>query len=668
MTSKISFSKLVRDEYKKLTWLTALMSLVFGLLIPFRVMMVMALSSSDYKVEWVGSAARMEELTKVFWSQIGFGHFENTFFILCAGSFCALCAFSYLHSAVKLDFYHSLPLKRETLFAVRGLSSILTFIVPYVICQLLGLLAGIPYGVDVASGAAEQMAATGQGILFYLAGYTGALLALMLTGKMLTTIFAVGVFGCYIPALWLLMLVLVELFLNTSMMEETVLTNFSNVLQYSSPWALSACQGININRETPKGLTGYWPDSSGISVLLLMIIALFLISLLLYRRRRTERAGSALAFRHTEMPVKLALVIPSAVAAGVMGYAIFQSVIWAFVFIVLFGALFCMIMEFIYRWDIRLVLAHKGQMVLAILAAVLIFCGFRYDLAGYNSYLPKQEEIEAMAVLDGNTNYGYNVDGRWLTDNREILDYLETDQVEPLYRIAECGVELERAADAFTEFEYSGNYWFVYVKYHLKSGKEIYRQYQVNADVLIECMDQVLADESYHERYFSFLTVDEKLLQTAYLDVYTMESQVDWDESEQILPEDKEESETGDIPPESETAYEEEDPQESIAEEENWMDGMEYAEEYTEDPNAVYFEGEDLKKLLEAYKEDMKDITLEDSLYKNGGLQIWTKPEKDGNAVWLEYPINEKCIRTRKVFMEKWQESKYGQEEEATEI
>lgn len=43
MISKISFSKLVRDEMRKLNWLLAVQILVFGLLIPFRVLMELAM-------------------------------------------------------------------------------------------------------------------------------------------------------------------------------------------------------------------------------------------------------------------------------------------------------------------------------------------------------------------------------------------------------------------------------------------------------------------------------------------------------------------------------------------------------------------------------------------------------------------------------------------------
>lgn len=48
MISKISFSKLVRDEMRKLNWLLAVQILVFGLLIPFRVLMELAMRRPQF--------------------------------------------------------------------------------------------------------------------------------------------------------------------------------------------------------------------------------------------------------------------------------------------------------------------------------------------------------------------------------------------------------------------------------------------------------------------------------------------------------------------------------------------------------------------------------------------------------------------------------------------
>ena len=69
MTSKISFSKLIRSEMRQLTWLTAIWGLVFGLLIPFRVLMVMSVASSNVSQ---GSPSNIMDL---FNKQVGLGRF-----------------------------------------------------------------------------------------------------------------------------------------------------------------------------------------------------------------------------------------------------------------------------------------------------------------------------------------------------------------------------------------------------------------------------------------------------------------------------------------------------------------------------------------------------------------------------------------------------------------
>ena len=137
MISRISFSKLTWDETKKLTWLGAFQFLLFFFLIPFRMLLILTLRNTE------NSWQEMQTPLETMAGQMGFGHIENTVFILGAGILCALVAFSYVHSQVKLDFYHSLALRRETLFAVKYLAGFLTFAIPYGIWGWLqGFLTG----------------------------------------------------------------------------------------------------------------------------------------------------------------------------------------------------------------------------------------------------------------------------------------------------------------------------------------------------------------------------------------------------------------------------------------------------------------------------------------------------------------------------------------------
>jgi hypothetical protein len=93
MTSKISFSKLTFDELKKLTWLTALQFLVFGLLITLRMIIGMARHTTEILKYGV-----QKDYLRIFCENAGLGHIENTIVILVIGILAAFGVFGYLYS------------------------------------------------------------------------------------------------------------------------------------------------------------------------------------------------------------------------------------------------------------------------------------------------------------------------------------------------------------------------------------------------------------------------------------------------------------------------------------------------------------------------------------------------------------------------------------------
>lgn len=491
MTSKISFSKLIRSEMRQLTWLTAIWGLVFGLLIPFRVLMVMSVASSNVSQ---GSPSNIVDL---FNKQVGLGRFENLLFILVAGGVCALCAFSYLHSAVKLDLYHSLALKRESLFAIRYVSSALTFGIAYLVCQVLAILIGVFYGVFSWQFLFEMAVASLEGILVFLCSYSGVLISIMLTGKMLTTIFAVGVLGGYVPMIWLLIVGLNSVFLTTKLDSYSVVE--TEILKCSSPWAFSLSQFS----EGREGLTGYIPSLGWMCQLLALAAVLTVISLMLYRIRKTEAAGNALAFQKTEGIIKLMLCVPVAIFAALIAYELFESVVWEAVFLLLFGGLSCIIIEFIYRWDIRMVFQKKGYLVATFVIGAILFFSMRFDLMGYNTYLPAKEELAAMSVRETRLNIHYpKVTGTYRPSGdsrKDALDYLEMDDFEGLYRLAESGVSNIQNGIHDKSI-------YISLKYRTKSGKEVYRMYPVEEKLYLDVMDELIKDQKFRERYFPILT------------------------------------------------------------------------------------------------------------------------------------------------------------------
>ena len=70
-----------------------------------------------------------------------------------------------------------------------------------------------------------------------------------------------------------------------------------------------------------------------------------------------------------------------------------------FLFGVIFGFLIvCILMEIIYRMDLRGVLMHKKQFLFNAICTALIFVVFQYDVIGFDTYVPSDDQLQSCAV------------------------------------------------------------------------------------------------------------------------------------------------------------------------------------------------------------------------------------------------------------------------------
>lgn len=518
MTSKISFSNLVRRECKLLNWLFAISALVCALVMPFYTWLILNVRSTEnikYEYDW--------NLQEVFGILTGFDQPELGILVLAAGVACALAAFSYLHSTVKIDFYHSLAIRREQLFAVKMVSSVIVFWVPFVICQILCFVIGLFYGAASWTALAELLAATLLYFLYFMVSYAGTLLAIMLTAKMVTTFFALLTLAGYVPLILLIVLALQELFWPNT------LNNFNSLIEsllnYSSPWAFCMA-GFSEEAGGRMGMTGRWPLPEYLCQLVAVAVILLLICIGLYRIRRSESVGKALAFGRTEPVIKILLTVLAALAGGIFANLMELNLVGEVVFLILAGALACMVMEFIYRADIRQALAHKSHILVTIVLAAGIFFFMKYDMTGYNAYIPDRDEVVAMSVRDNLLQIQYDLGNGYpkayqTTLNQELLDYMETEQVDQLYELAAEGAAYAKS-DRLGWAE--GKIW-AGVKYRLNSGKEIYRTYWIDETKYLAAMDELIKDSDFRQKVFPILTWDEKLVRSLTAEVYLSDAQ-----------------------------------------------------------------------------------------------------------------------------------------------
>lgn len=515
MTSKISFSKLLKRELNQYFWLFAVQAVLYFLVIPFRVILNM---SSYTSLQYEMSAAeKLEELC----SQIGFDCFGNVLLVLAAGIVCGLCLFSYVHSAVKLDFYHSLPVKREKLFALHYLTGAILFAVPYAAAQILGVLAGALYGVFSPMLVIEMLVCILQHILFFLCSYSGTILAVMLTGKTVTSICAIAVLGGYLPFCGMFAILYVQEYLTTWMDVGGWIRDEWNVIKamvrFGSPWGYCLTWGSGAEIGTYLGMTGRWPSLIGICQLIAIIALVSGLALFCYKYRKTEAANSALAFSKLEGVTKILLAVPTALGAALIASLIFESALWEGTFIAVFAALACLIMEFIYRWDIRQVLQHKRHMLITFLISVLIFFPLRYDIIGFNTYLPEKSEIAAMSIGKDVFYKRYTKEelekrmpktfDAAKSKEKLVLEYLESDQIDLLYSLASQGVACSEEIRK-NGYSYAADLESFDVRYRLKNGKEIYRTYEADTTVFMEKLGALLEDPEYLEKYYPIIGLE----------------------------------------------------------------------------------------------------------------------------------------------------------------
>ena len=517
MTSKNLFFKLMKEDLKRRIWAVALLSLGFFFFYP----VVAAFTAGEIK-DYMDYAKGLEvyEYGLIRWLSFNCG--MTVFLMMVASLICGLSSFSFLNSKSKVDFYHGLPVRREKLFAANFLNGILILAVPYGICQVMAVLVGISNGANGGKLWQVALAAYGLHITYYILMYSTVVVAAMMTGHLVVGFLGTAVFAAYMPmATGLLIGYLSSFFVTYASHLPGLLSE--KVLMYGvrlSPVAEYIYQ-LGRNGEQYK-----YPAPMAIPVLAAWTVSLLLalLSCFLYRKRPSEAAGKAMAFPVTRPVIRILLTMVSALGLASLGWAVFGIV---------FGGGIChCVVEIIYHFDFRKLFSDKLQLACCLAAAVLVMLVFRFDLLGYDRYLPKASQVRAASVhvdrLTDWVSYGYTEnfpDGHYEWKNEMpvhyVLENMECHDVENLLAIASEGVnrvqENKKAAvlkgdSYYNEWEDSGNQqlWSqVEICYTLNSGRKVCRRYYmpVYNEKLRPVMGSLYTNEEFQKGMFPLLSV-----------------------------------------------------------------------------------------------------------------------------------------------------------------
>lgn len=480
MTSKISFHKLLLDDIKQRGWVLALTSVWMFLTLPVASLIYMQ-SEYTYMEDLIESdlGARTEFLNRLS----GYLTYDNNgikIAVIILAVICGVSGYVFLHSKEKLDLYHSLPITRGRKFAIQYISGLLIFVVPYLGGQILAYLFPVMQGYVIDHIVQNFVVSSAIHILFFAIFYSMTILAMVLTGRPIIALLGTGVFFCYPMILTNTIRSLNSTFLATYYEGavsvwfplDLVPGQFSPLFQY-----------IDLSRPEDH--------QKMICMVFVITILIVLLSWFLYKKRPSESAERAIAFKKTESVIKVFVAVPIAICIGAYMREIVQGgTLWFAVSAIFSVALLCCVIEFMFHVDLRTIVKRWRSVVVAVGAILLVLGIYRFDLFGYDSYFPKESNVKGIAVGVPELSRYFDYYGPYYDGESEVMFEATSEATKKImYQMAEEGVEGIDTQDADKDAE-------LIVRYQLKGGRKVYRSYYVDPETLLNYLDTLCKDES----------------------------------------------------------------------------------------------------------------------------------------------------------------------------
>lgn len=480
MTSKNLCFKLMREDVKRRGWTIALtvLGFVFTILIPVAI-----------KCGELTDIADQDSVGRnyIIHSVVNLLKTGNTaaMVLIAASVLWAVSGFHYLHNSKKVDFYHSLPIKRGQLFLAVYLNGILIPAVIYLVSLLVSVAIALQAGVGGNVIGALPIQGYVLHLVYYGLMYTTVTMAMMLTGNVVIALLGTLVFWGYGPGVIALAMGYASSWFHTFTMSAGQEKTWFLALWYSSPFG-------NYMGSIGDFSGGLWYVHRLAGVFVLTIL-LALLSYVLYRLRPSEAAGKAMAFPYSQMPVKVLIVIPVSVAFGLFFYLLRSRLTWL-VFGTICGCVLChCLMEIIYHFDFRKLFSNKIHLASCMAVSLLLATAGYFDWYGYDSWVPNASDVESAAIVlrdkDDWVSYGQiasmpRADGgiRYYWSYKSKADYcyenMNLTDISQAVELARLGVGEDERIRKSRDSDRSNKTTCI-VQFRMKNGKQVQRRYQL---------------------------------------------------------------------------------------------------------------------------------------------------------------------------------------------
>lgn len=452
MTSKNSFFKLLWEDLRQRLWSIILAMVV--IILPITIVVLLQISSA------VGREIYWRDVEACFKDD-----FPWYYLVAVVGAFiCACCSFGYLFSKKKVDFFHGLPVGRTKQFAMRYVSGVLVYLVP----NLLMLLTNAVI-IAAAGGFSVEMAKIMfHGLCYHLLGflvmYSAFCICIFLVGNLFVLFAVAGWMFAYVPAAVLLYEGMREAFYKTYSYQNNSFFDLMKPFRFFSPFYYYC--GWMPNAADRGGI------GAGVFIFqnLFYLAVLVVLGYVLYRIRPSEGAGKAIVFSWAKPLVRISSELIIGVGAAFLFYGMVGNQRIDSGWIVFGGILGVvlshMFIESVLHYDVRKCFADKLSMAAAAVVAVAFTLGMRYDVTGYDTYLPKQKQIVSADIQTEDTQSRQIVSGEYRTS-------VTMTDMNLLYPF------LKECRNRNMENSYEGATQTVRFVMRLKNGKQVYRRYVI---------------------------------------------------------------------------------------------------------------------------------------------------------------------------------------------
>ena len=496
MTSKNLYFKLMKEDLKSRLWAMAILGLVFFFVFPVTITMRAGmLRDTDHHTE------NLRWFTGEVSKWLSFSNGLVIFMMITAAIICGMSSFSYLNSQRKVDFYHSLPIRREKLYVVNFIDGILIVAVPYGIMLLVGMLIGIANGIKPAGICQTALIGYGLNLVYFVLLYALVIVAVMLTGNRIVAFLGFVVLSFILPGIVMLTGSYFAAFFETCMSEQ---------LEVLAKWSVHLSPVLEYTSRSGD-YARVMPTVAAITQALLLAV----LGVILYHKRPSEAAGKAMAFEVIKPVIRIAIVMVSALFLGLFFWSLQGEMPWAVFGICCGGVISHCVIEIIYHFDFKKLFFGKWQLVGCLAASILILCFFRYDWLGYDRYLPQENQIRSAAVNIPGWNewvsygqYVKNSNGTFQWKGEDSRTYVLREMKD-----VDIAVVRQIAADKIAASEYvleDGEYWLstrVQICYTLNSGRKVYRCYRISRNQLEAGLLPLYTSEAYKKGIYPVLSL-----------------------------------------------------------------------------------------------------------------------------------------------------------------